>query len=140
MVNTDWTHTPFYVVGNATAASLSEIREVAGHTLLAPVDIRGAAESGTSEKLAHFILEDLPAARPTKLLYLTGDKNRDTMPSILREGGVELQFLQAYATQGSSTFAADLRQALSRVARGGSLFTVQTNCFVVVTSLIAHFA
>ena len=55
-----------------------------GGLVLAPKDIRGGAESGTSEKLAHFILQDLPPSNePRQLLYLTGDKNRDVLPSIL---------------------------------------------------------
>lgn len=114
----DWTQVPFYVVGEATATALSEIHSVAGQTLLAPRDIRGAAESGTSEKLARFILYDLPDTGYRKLLYLTGDKNRDTLPNILRDGGIELQSLQIYGTQGSSTFAADLARAVSSVPPG----------------------
>lgn len=53
-----------------------------------------------------------------KLLYLTGDKNRDVLPKILRDGGIELQTLQVYATQGSSTFAADLTQTIRSVTSG----------------------
>ena len=110
----DWTTVPFYVVGAATAIALADISTVAGATSLAPKDIRGAEESGTSEKLAQFILTDLPStgAHSRRLLYLTGDKNRDTLPKILKDGGVELVSLQVYGTQGSSTFARDLKQEL----------------------------
>ena len=84
-----------------------------------PCDIRGAAESGTSEKLAHFIVSDLSATTPDawkkKLLYLTGDKNRDTFPSILHTAGLKLDSLQVYATQGSSRFGEDLTNALDSV-------------------------
>ena len=110
----DWTTVPFYVVGAATATALAAISTVAGATSLAPKDIRGAEESGTSERLAQFILTDLPStgAHSRRLLYLTGDKNRDTLPKILKDGGVELVPLQVYGTQGSSTFAKDLGQEL----------------------------
>lgn len=81
-----------------------------------PRDIRGGSETGTAERLAEFILKDLPSdATSRKLLYLTGDKNRDTLPRILESGGVELDSLQVYATQGSSTFPHDLSLALEHV-------------------------
>ena len=115
--DTDWGNTPFYVVGEATASALREIHDAAGDFPSVPKDIRGAAESGTGEKLAHFILRDLPPSDgPRTLLYLTGDKNRDVLPNILRDGGVDLQPLQVYATQGSSTFASDLQKALDSVS------------------------
>ena len=117
----DWTNTPFYVVGEATATALREIRGAVGGSVLAPEDIRGGAESGTSEKLAHFILQDLsPNDEPRKLLYLTGDKNRDVLSSILRDGGIELQAQQVYATQGSSTFPSDLQHAIESTPPGTS--------------------
>jgi len=74
-------------------------------------------QAGTSEKLAHYILHDLQRtgseasthdSRRNNLLYLTGDKNRDTLPKILHEGGIGLHSLQVYGTQGSSTFENDL--------------------------------
>ena len=106
-------------MGEATATTLREIRGTTGDSPLAPKDIRGGAESGTSEKLARFILQDLPSSdTPRKLLYLTGDKNRDVLPNILRDGGIELQSLQVYATQGSSHFASDLEKAVSLVPSG----------------------
>ncbi|KAI0790222.1 tetrapyrrole biosynthesis uroporphyrinogen III synthase [Irpex lacteus] len=113
----DWTILPFYVVGQATATALGEISKEVGETLLAPHNIRGGSETGTGEKLAHFILEDLKERSndPPKLLYLTGDKNRDVLPSILRNGGIELQPLQVYKTQGASSFPDGLRDALDTV-------------------------
>ncbi|KAL6308770.1 tetrapyrrole biosynthesis uroporphyrinogen III synthase [Sparassis latifolia] len=117
--NTDWATVPFYVVGEATAKALEEIREVVGDSPFTPKDIRGRAESGTSERLAHFILDDLSSTTDSgKLLYLTGDKNRDTLPTILKEGGFDLEPLQVYETQGSSKFPADLQKALNSVPTG----------------------
>ncbi|KAI0697759.1 tetrapyrrole biosynthesis, uroporphyrinogen III synthase [Cytidiella melzeri] len=112
----DWSKLPFYAVGQATAGSLAEISKVAEGTLLAPRDIRGGSVTGTSEKLAHFILRDLEQPSPTtKLLYLTGDKNRDVLPDVLQNGGIQLHTLQVYKTQGASTFAHDLLRALRSV-------------------------
>ncbi|KAI0655687.1 tetrapyrrole biosynthesis uroporphyrinogen III synthase [Cubamyces menziesii] len=114
-----WSTVPFYVVGAATASALSTIRTAFPTSPYAPHNIRGGAESGTAEKLAKFILTDLPEAPPSAsrtLLYLTGDKNRDTLPKILGEGGLKLESLQVYATQGSSTFEEDLKAALGELS------------------------
>ncbi|KAK0449618.1 tetrapyrrole biosynthesis, uroporphyrinogen III synthase [Desarmillaria tabescens] len=93
---------PFYVVGKATASTLRSITSSA--------DIRGES-SGTAEQLANFILGEQP--RPTKLLYLTGDKNRDTLPSILGGAGVSLHPLKVYETQGSTSFSQHLKEIVS---------------------------
>ncbi|KAJ7227101.1 tetrapyrrole biosynthesis, uroporphyrinogen III synthase [Mycena pura] len=83
------------------------------HSPFVPTDIRGES-SGTSEELAKFILTDLkpPGPKRRPLLYLTGDKNRDTLPEILRGGNWDLVPLQVYQTQGSSTFSQNLKLAL----------------------------
>lgn len=105
-------------MGAATASALSSIRTTVPRAgTLAPTNIRGA-DSGTGEKLAHFILDDLEPDAPRRLLYLTGDKNRDVLPGVLRDGGVALESLQVYATQGSSAFAADLEGAINSVPSG----------------------
>lgn len=110
---------PFYVVGDATAAALAAIQEIPASHGLPPRDIRGSAATGTSEKLAHFILNDSGDSKPT-LLYLTGDKNRDVLPNILKDGGLALENLQVYATTGSSHFESDLQDALSTRPQGMS--------------------
>ena len=115
----EWSTIPFYTVGQATAAALSAIRESFPSSPYVPHDVRGAGESGTSEKLAHFIVSDLAPSKEKgkghKLFYLTGDKNRDTLPKILADAGIELDSLQVYATQGSSRFEEDLMNALEGV-------------------------
>ncbi|KAI5983290.1 hypothetical protein EDD15DRAFT_2316713 [Pisolithus albus] len=63
----------------------------ARHYHVGPTDVRGRSEAGSAEKLARFILEDVPESK--KMLYLTGDKNRDTMPKILNQRGVGLEEL-----------------------------------------------
>ncbi|KAF8877568.1 hypothetical protein CPB84DRAFT_1966328, partial [Gymnopilus junonius] len=73
--------------------------------------IRGE-NSGSAAALAPLILQDIRdqghsranADASPRLLYLTGDKNRDTLPQVLGEGGVELEEVQVYVTQGSVAF------------------------------------
>jgi len=101
----DWRAVRFYVVGPATASALGQLPHP-------PQDVRGA-ESGTAERLARYIVQD--ATREERLLYLTGDKNRDTLPRIVREGlGEEglLRELRVYATQGVRDFGGCLARAL----------------------------
>jgi len=105
---------PFYAVGEATSDALRHLCEEG--IAYSPRDIRGGSETGTAERLAEFILKDIsPDGTGMKLLYLTGDKNRDTLPRILESGGVALDSLQVYATQGSSTFPHDLSLVVERV-------------------------
>ncbi|KAI0641004.1 tetrapyrrole biosynthesis uroporphyrinogen III synthase [Trametes meyenii] len=114
-IGSDWSTVPFYAVGAATATALQAIQTAYPASPHVPRDIRGGAESGTAEKLAHFIVSDLAEAglsSSRRLLYLTGDKNRDTLPKILGDGGLELESLQVYATQGSSRFEEELEAAL----------------------------
>lgn len=84
-----------------------------GH--LAPADVRGGADAGTAERLAAFILAE---GHGRRMLYLTGDKNRETLPGMLTAGGIVLQTLEVYRTTGSSTFRADLGAALERAPVG----------------------
>ncbi|PCH42904.1 tetrapyrrole biosynthesis uroporphyrinogen III synthase [Wolfiporia cocos MD-104 SS10] len=109
-----WANVPFYVVGEATEKALFQIREIVGKYPSVPRDIRGARDAGTSERLAHLILKDLSSdsKEGKRLLYLTGDKNRDTLPSILTDEGISLDSLQVYETRGSTKFADDLQKAL----------------------------
>ncbi|KAK7680760.1 hypothetical protein QCA50_016068 [Cerrena zonata] len=110
----DWTSLPFYVVGEATATALADLSREHRDSRYIPHNILGGAESGTAEKLAHYILKHHPLhedPHPT-FLYLTGDKNRDTLPSILTTGGITLRPLQVYETKGLSTFAHDLDAVL----------------------------
>ncbi|KAI0742477.1 tetrapyrrole biosynthesis, uroporphyrinogen III synthase [Daedaleopsis nitida] len=119
-----WSAIPFYAVGPSTASALITIEHSFPSSLYVPYDVRGGDEAGTSEKLAHFIVSDL-AGTPVegegeghgrkKLLYLTGDKNRDTLPAILTQASLELDSLQVYATQGSTRFEEDLANALNGV-------------------------
>ena len=112
-ISADWRMVPFYVVGDATAAAASQIHTAFPAMVhLAPGVVRGGAEAGTAERLAGFILGEGCEGR--RMLYLTGDKNRETLPGMLSAGGVALETLAVYGTTGSSSFRDDLRAALAR--------------------------
>lgn len=110
-----WSTIPFYVVGAATASTLTSIASSFPTSPYVPRDIRGT-ESGTAEKLARFIISDVSESGSKRLLYLTGDKNRDTLPKVLSEARLHLDNLQVYATQGSSRFEENLQTALGHVS------------------------
>ena len=85
------------------------------HLGLTSVDVRGQL-SGNATTLASFILED--PDKPSRLLYLTGDKNRDTLTHILQEGGILLEPLQTYKTEGSPSFTKDLTTVIQTSSKG----------------------
>jgi uroporphyrinogen-III synthase len=116
----DWRAMRFYVVGPATAAALL------ARLPNPPQDIRGT-ESGTAEQLARYIVQN--ATREERLLYLTGDKNKETLSRIVADGLGEgvLRELRVYATRGVRDFESGLR----RVLRGesGTLLYIFFICF-----------
>ncbi|KAJ4481004.1 tetrapyrrole biosynthesis, uroporphyrinogen III synthase [Lentinula aciculospora] len=127
-----WLKVPFYVVGTATANSLSEISPQSDQ-------IRGE-HSGTAEQLARFILEEPNCSK--RLLYLIGDKNRETLTKILNEGQVDLLPLQVYETSGSSKFPVDLSEALKGRQRDAEIwitFFAPSAAEFVYPYLQAHF-
>ncbi|GAA5990313.1 hypothetical protein JCM10908_007309 [Rhodotorula pacifica] len=124
---------PFFVVGHPTCSALQK----------APCppcqeQVLGAEECGTGERLAEYIIqhfrpsgrngcevsdcdgEEEGTAKPSgrrrpRLLYLTGDKNRDTIPRRLSEGGIELEPLQVYSTSRSPGFVPRLEAVLAEL-------------------------
>jgi len=108
-----WQNIPFYAVGPATAASLTRLHpSIRPHSSL----ILGADESGSAEMLAGFICtshnktqqqQQQPTDSTCPLLYLVGDKRKDTLPSLLNEQGIKMHEIQAYETYQSPTFEAD---------------------------------
>ncbi|KAI6026985.1 tetrapyrrole biosynthesis, uroporphyrinogen III synthase [Pisolithus marmoratus] len=115
---TSWASIPFYVIGEVTAGAARELGKRLQRRLC-PEDVRGGSEAGSAEQLARIILEDGDVSGSKKMLYLTGDKNRDTMSKMLTEGGVGLEELQVYETRGSSTFAQDLEDELRKAGFAG---------------------
>ncbi|KAI6137664.1 tetrapyrrole biosynthesis, uroporphyrinogen III synthase [Pisolithus tinctorius] len=116
---TSWAPIPFYILGDVTAGAARELRKRLPHGL-GPMDVRGGSGVGSAEQLAKVILEDGDVSGSKKMLYLTGDKNRDTMSKMLTQGGVEMEELQVYETCGSSTFAHDLEDALRKAESAGA--------------------
>lgn len=126
-----WCEIPFYVVGQATASALISVFSAYVHLGLTSVDVRGQL-SGNASALASFILED--PDKPSRLLYLTGDKNRDTLTHILQEGGISLEPLQTYKTEGSPSFSKDLSTVIQTTPKGVYYTTTSTvygvHCFI----------
>lgn len=121
-----WTRIPFYVVGKSTASALEDFQTICSSLgASSKLDIRGD-HTGTGEQLARFILDDIKEdniSSTKRLLYLTGDKNRDTIPKILssEEGkrrGIELDTVQVYETHGASSFEPSLNSHLERSPKG----------------------
>ncbi|KAF5384036.1 hypothetical protein D9757_006965 [Collybiopsis confluens] len=112
-----WSKMIFFVVGTSTALSLRDIYPGLSQ-------IRGE-HTGTAKQLAHFILEDLQeSTRRKRLLYLTGDKNRDTLSRILNDGHIELEPLQVYGTCGNATFPAELGSALNELEKDAEFWII----------------
>lgn len=110
------------MVGGATELAVRKLAEsLPEASQLYPKDVLGGAQNGTSEALAHFILERLSRpsndqkkrrrAKQHKLLYLVGDKTRDTLATILNDAkvGIELDAVQVYETKESPNFGSTLR-------------------------------
>lgn len=117
-----WDSVPFYAVGQKTAFILRSIRRVAKYDL-SPSIIRGDDMTGTSERLAHFIVHDTPNRRASgALLELVGDKNKDTQRVVLRNSGVVSQELQVYRTQPSTKFYDDLHALMQVISTGSYRF------------------
>ena len=119
--NPSWSTVPFYVVGKATASALSSLPHlfppVYHYLLPSPTMIRGQ-ESGNAEQLANFIVQDVKAnGQNPNLLYLTGDKNRETLPSILNNAGLNFDPVEVYGTTGSSSFKDDLQKVVEEHAQ-----------------------
>ena len=108
---THWRDTPCYVVGPTTAALLQAIE--GDH---APRTVSGTEQSGTSETLAAFIVQQLEASRPPHpLLYLTGDKRRENLPEILAKASIPVHELVVYETAPLPDFATRFSAALQQL-------------------------
>lgn len=145
-----WAKVPFYVVGKSTATALEEFQTIcADLDVDSKLDIRGE-NTGTGEQLANFILDDLKADntdRKKNLLYLTGDKNRDTVPKILssdeeKSRGVQLDAIQVYETHGASDFEPNLNSLLHQSITGSfsQLLLISAKTFLLDNWWIIFFA
>ncbi|KZT54736.1 tetrapyrrole biosynthesis, uroporphyrinogen III synthase [Calocera cornea HHB12733] len=116
-----WDRIPFYAVGPKTAEQMRSM--ATAHDFepsLCPSIVLGDEASGTGERLAHFLVEDVAKRgkpHPSQsMLYLTGDKVSDKIRSILVQAGILVTSLQVYETRSSSTFESDLNVLLRTFA------------------------
>ncbi|KAF6749535.1 tetrapyrrole biosynthesis, uroporphyrinogen III synthase [Ephemerocybe angulata] len=106
-----WSTIPFYVVGEATASAVRDIQQRFQSHGFSTIHILGEA-SGTGEQLGRFITTHCKLGEHGKLLYLTGNKNRDTVASILSENYIPFQALRVYETQQRPDFESLLEAAI----------------------------
>ncbi|POY72892.1 hypothetical protein BMF94_4053 [Rhodotorula taiwanensis] len=119
---------PYFVVGHPTCTALRGAP-------CPPTEDRvlGADAGGTGERLAEYIVQHFQdhderrvtshnarngsgeRPRRPRLLYLTGDKNRDTIPRRLSDAGIDLVPLQVYSTCRCTDFERRLGQVLDRI-------------------------
>ncbi|KAK9894976.1 tetrapyrrole biosynthesis, uroporphyrinogen III synthase, partial [Cystobasidium minutum MCA 4210] len=103
------TDLPFYAVGPATSFALQRLDE----RLRPPSSlILGAEETGNAVKLASYIVSRQESCYDASqhslpLLYLGGDKRKDTLSSLLKQGNITMHEIEAYETFPSPTFEAD---------------------------------
>ncbi len=112
-----WDGVAIYVVGEKTASSLRNIFAQSTDIDPGSIDIRGQ-ESGSAANLATFILSDVHGRSGTKLLCLTGDKNRDTISRMLSGENMRLEPLQVYRTHESSSIESRLSSILEMAPKG----------------------
>ncbi|TFK27260.1 tetrapyrrole biosynthesis, uroporphyrinogen III synthase [Coprinopsis marcescibilis] len=111
-----WSALPFYVVGEATASAVRNVQMAFKDQGFSAVNTLGQA-SGTGEQLGHFIVKEHPKGGKD-LLYLTGDKNRDTVARLLKDGGISFRALQVYETRPLLDFASRLEEAVTVLDQG----------------------
>ncbi|ORY72888.1 tetrapyrrole biosynthesis, uroporphyrinogen III synthase [Leucosporidium creatinivorum] len=136
-----WQQLPFFVVGQPTAEALLGMEDCPTRR----ERVLGA-ESGTGDKLARYIRRHVASAEQEQegeqeqkqkqkqkqkpLLYLVGDKNKETITEILLadeggekgegegegEGGIRTERVQVYETEVVDSFGEDLQRALQGIA------------------------
>lgn len=100
-------------MGDATARPLRKMA-TSHPTKFSESLILGAKQGGKAESLAQFVLDDLSSRQQgSKLLYLTGDKNRDTFLRIMTEHNIHVQSMMVYET----TAALNLSARVAEVAQ-----------------------
>ena len=103
-VNPTTSSTPIYVVGPATAKSVTSLG-------FPPECIHGA-NCGNGEVLSKFMLDDYKSS--LKLLFLVGEVRRDIIPKTLASAGIGVDELVVYETQVMKTFPDDLKRVTEK--------------------------
>ncbi|GAA93815.1 uncharacterized protein L969DRAFT_92267 [Mixia osmundae IAM 14324] len=110
-----WSEVPFFVVGPSTGEMLASV-----HCNGRPTRIIGSQRSGTGALLADLIIrEHATELKGTErpLLFLTGDKTRDTLPIKLAAADLALEQMQVYQTTDSPRFQDELAAALRELGK-----------------------
>ncbi|KAG2005787.1 hypothetical protein CC2G_002159 [Coprinopsis cinerea AmutBmut pab1-1] len=107
-----WSSVPFYVVGEGTSTAIHTVQRAFHHLGFTKIQTKGEA-SGTGEQLGHFIVKEHDQDTKAPLLYLTGDKNRDTVPTLLTKGNIKFESLRVYETTGRKDFERLLEDAVA---------------------------
>ncbi|KAG8984997.1 hypothetical protein FRB90_005002 [Tulasnella sp. 427] len=117
-LNAAWNEVPFYVVGQKTADTLMALAALRPALYPSPDYVLGAAATGSGDKLASFIIKSLldKAERSSvPILYLTGDKNRDTVETALANAHIAIQACQVYQTSARPALSAEIKDAVARL-------------------------
>ena len=109
-VKTIWQNDLYYfVVGTATGRALQQSARVSSACIM------GAETSGSGERLSDFIVnytKKHPDALSSPLLYLVGDKTRETISTKLQQHSIAVKEVQVYATAVRGDVPATLQAAL----------------------------
>lgn len=127
---------PIYVVGAKTAFSFRAAVALDNDDP-SSIDIRGQ-DSGNAAELGKFILEDVRGLSSVKMLYLMGDRNRDTVVRVLGEGGVGLETLRVYETQACPEFERRLGVVLEAAPKGLHVKSILSLCLSISILTIAQ--
>lgn len=114
-----WAEVPYYVVGPATAKSLTSAPLA---PLLQPKEIVGASDTGTGAALAKNMTErfaNQKVERKQRLLYLVGSNHSLTLQETLEQLGapVELDELCVYTTEKNTRFESHCRLLSTELPR-----------------------
>ncbi|KAK4701395.1 uroporphyrinogen-III synthase, partial [Phenoliferia sp. Uapishka_3] len=106
--NTSWVSIPWFPIGVASQTAIQK-------QLFDPPPLCVGAGSGTANNLAEAIKDHFPTPPDLPILYLVGDKNRDTIPTVLQEAGIQLDRVQVYETRVVDDFGKNLDGILKAV-------------------------
>jgi uroporphyrinogen-III synthase len=88
--------------------------------------ILGAAQAGGSESLARFVVDDRALrCAGGKLLYLTGDKNKDTFHRIMSENGVIVEEIMVYVTRAANDLEERVASTVQQIVNGATSYVIR---------------
>lgn len=112
-----WDGVPFFAVGKGTRDCLLRLPDPP------PIsNIHASETTGSGFKLATFIISHYIVPPTLPLLYLVGDKNRETIPSMLGERGIGLERVQVYGCEPCEKFEGSLDRILEGIPSEGVMW------------------